>query len=178
MPDRALPDFVDWPVFPFEGDLRIKTPLAALEADLPREGEGHRPCRSCADGDDAYLWTDDRWRVRAGARKAAPVVFLETRDHRDLEDFDDELAADFGRMTVKLDRVMRAAGDYGRVHINRWGDGGAHFHVWFFARPTGDRNMLGFGMPMWADILPPMDEAEWTNTMAAIAAGLEDARHA
>jgi hypothetical protein len=173
MPEDSLPDFVSWSVFPFEGELQIKPPLERLPADLPRGGEeGGTPCTACADDDDAYLWTNDRWRVRAGARKAAPFVFLETRDHLDLDDFDDDLAADFGRMTVALNRAMLAAGDYGRVHVNRWGDGGSHFHVWFFARPRGDRNMLGFGMPMWAEILPPMDKAAWNETMAAIGAAL------
>jgi len=172
MPDGALPDFVSWSVFPFEGDLQIKTPLDRLPADLGRDGEDDRPCSACAQSDDEYLWVDNHWRVKAGPRKAAPFVFLETREHLDLGDLNDELAAEFGRMTVRLDRVMRAAGDYGRVHVNRWGDGGAHFHVWFFARPTGDRNMLGFGMPMWAEILPPMDNAEWNDTMAAIARAL------
>lgn len=172
MPEGSLPDFVGWSVFPFEGDLQIKTPLDRLPTDLVRDGEDDRPCSACADEDDEYLWVDEHWRLRAGARKAAPFVFLETRDHVDLEDFDDDLAADFGRMTVALNRAMLAAGNYGRVHVNRWGDGGSHFHVWFFARPTGDRNMLGFGMPMWAEILPPMEKAEWNTTMAAIAAAL------
>ena len=178
MPDGSLPDFVSWSVFPFEGALRIKTPLETLPADLPREGEGDRPCSLCAQTDDDYLWAGEQWRVKAGPRKAAPIVFLETREHLDLDDFDDELAAGFGRMTVALDRAMRGAGNYGRVHLNRWGDGSAHFHVWFFARATGDRNMLGFGMPMWADILPPMDRADWRATMDAIASGLAQDRHA
>ena len=173
MSKPELPDYVTWPVFPFEGDLRIKTPLEALDNDVPREGESGWPCRSCALTDDDYLWTDARWRVKAGARKAAPIVFLETRDHVDLDDFDDRLAAEFGRMIVRLDRAIRAAGDYGRVHVNRWSDGAAHFHVWFYGRPTGNLNMLGFGMPLWADILPAMDEDAWHATMAAIARGLD-----
>jgi hypothetical protein len=172
VPEPELPDFVTWPVFPFEGDLRIKTPHARLDEDFPREGEAGRPCPSCAKPDTAYLWTNNRWRVSPGQRKALPLVFLETREHIDLGDFDDETAADFGRMTVKLDRVIRAAGRYGRVHVNRWGDGGAHFHVWFYGRPIGELNMLGFGVPMWAEILPAMDEPTWNATMAAIAEGL------
>lgn len=100
MPEPELPDFVTWPVFPFEGDLRIKTPLDRLDADLPRQGEGGRPCRSCAKPDRECLWTNDRWRVIAGPRKAVPLVFLETREHVDLGDFDDETGADFGRMIV------------------------------------------------------------------------------
>ncbi len=38
--------------------------------------------------------------------------------------------------------------------MNRWGDGGAHFHMWFFARPAGSFNLLGFGMPFWEPVLP------------------------
>jgi hypothetical protein len=42
------------------------------------------------------------------------------------------------------------------VHVNRWGDGGAHLHVWFFARPEGLLQLRGSCLPDWLDVLPPL----------------------
>jgi hypothetical protein len=169
----VVPGFVRWPLFPFAGDLSVKAIPDRLPADLPRAGEGpDRPCPSCADSDEQYLWTDDRWRVRAAEPKAVPLVFLETRDHVDLDGLCDELAAGLGRMIVRLERAVRAVGDIGRVHAHRWGDGGSHFHMWFFGRPVGAVHLLGFGMPMWAEILPPMAPDEWASQMTTIAQAL------
>jgi hypothetical protein len=75
-------------------------------------------------------------------------------------------------MLQRIERAMLAAGDVGRVHVHRWGDGGAHFHLWLYGRPFGDRQMLGFGLVLWAILLPPMSEDEWSSAMAAIATNL------
>ena len=58
------------------------------------------------------------------------------------------------------------------MHVHRWGDGSAHFHMWFFGRPFGASHLLGMGMAMWADILPPMARDEWDTCMDAIARSL------
>lgn len=34
---------------------------------------------------------------------------------------------------MRVARAVAAVGEIGRVHVCRWGDGGAHFHVWFIA---------------------------------------------
>ena len=39
-----LPDFVSWPSFPFEGDLKIKPLEPAAETEPPREGEDASEC--------------------------------------------------------------------------------------------------------------------------------------
>ncbi len=44
----------------------------------------------------------------------------------------------------------------GRCHIGRWGDGGAHGHVWFIARPARMPQLRGTFMALWDDILPPL----------------------
>src|SRR2546421_3529960 len=95
--ELKVPDFVKWPLFPFEGDVTVRAIPPRLAEDLPRSGEGGRPCPSCAEPDDSYLWVDDRWRVRAAEAKAVPLVFLETREHVDLDGLSDEIAADLGR---------------------------------------------------------------------------------
>jgi hypothetical protein len=164
-----LPDFVNWPIFPFEGDLRVKEPIPDADSDMLRAGEGDRPCPSCGKDDDEYLWVDDRWRVISAERLAVPALFLESRDHLDLDDLDDDMASELGRLTVRLDRAFLASGGIGRTHVNRWGDGGSHLHLWFYGRPVGSIQLLGFGMPMWAQILPPLPQEEWDRRLLAVA---------
>ena len=164
-----LPDFVNWPIFPFEGDLRVKEPWPDLEHDLVRFGEGDKPCDACAKGDGESLWFDEHWRLNPpDKRHAVPLLFLETREHLDHHELDDDLAAEYGRLLVRIDRAFLASGGIGRTHFNRWGDGGSHFHVWCYGRPIGTMSLLGFGMPMWAQILPPLPEDEWDAKLQAI----------
>jgi diadenosine tetraphosphate (Ap4A) HIT family hydrolase len=170
----ALPAYVDWPLFPFEGELRVKAPMQ-LDADRMRSGEpGGPPCGSCPKDDDAFIWVDDHWRVFAGSEPpSVPVlVFLETRAHVDLDGLDAERAAELGPMIVRLDRAIRAVGKVGRVHVHRWGDGAEHFHLWFYARPVGSIHLAGFGMPLWEPILPPISETDWRANQVTVARAL------
>lgn len=162
------------PLFPVTGtDLQVKTPLPREQTDLVRSGEpGGAPCSSCADGDDKYLWTNEHWRVRAGIRAAVKQVFLETRAHVDLADMSPAAAAELGPMLQRIERAFHASGGVGRVHVHRWGDGAEHFHLWLYGRPFGDRQMLGFGLVLWAMLLPPMTEDDWSTGMTAIASYL------
>ena len=164
-----LPDFVNWAIFPFEGDLRVRPFKPPYPSDRPRSGEpGGHPCHSCTEGDEHYIWVDDDWRVRAPSEPlGVPLqLFLETREHVDMDGLSLELAAGLGQMIVRLDRAMQAIGGVGRVHVARWGDGGSHFHMWFYARPLGASQMLGFCLPMWASIVPPTPEAIWNRNVA------------
>jgi diadenosine tetraphosphate (Ap4A) HIT family hydrolase len=155
--------------------MTVRERLPLRDREYPRDGEpGGQPCRSCAAPDEEYVWVDDVWRVRAASTPSgAPVqVFLETRDHVDLADLDDDGAAAMGRMIVRLERAVDAVGGIARVHVNRWGDGGAHFHLWFYGRPFGDQQMLGFTLPLWAMTLPPTPDDEWNHNLDVIAAEL------
>jgi hypothetical protein len=170
--ELPLPAFVDWPIFPFVGDLRVRPVQPRAPADWARSGEpGGAPCRSCEEPDDRCIWVDDRWRVLAPeARSAVPVqLFLETREHVDLDGLDTRHAAELGPLIVRLDRAIQAVGGVGRVHVSRWGDGASHFHLWFYARPVGDPQMLGFCLPMWAEILPPTAEEVWKRNLRTVA---------
>jgi hypothetical protein len=167
-----LPDFVRWPIFPFVGDMEVREVLPRRPVDAPRNGEpGGAPCGECAAPDTDYIWVDDVWRVRPSLRASgAPVlVFLETRDHLDLEDFDDDRAADMGRMIRRVERAIQAVGGIGRVHVNRWGDGSSHFHLWFYGRPVGDPQMIGFCLPLWAMTLPSTPDDEWNRNLGVVA---------
>lgn len=48
------------------------------------------------------------------------------------------------------------------------GDGGAHFHIWLFARPLGARQLLGVFLPVWTTVLPPMPVDEWWEMLDAV----------
>lgn len=57
---------------------------------------------------------------------------------------------------------MQALPHISRAHLYRIGDGGAHLHIWFFARPEGQAQLFGSWLPVWDDLLPeyPADVAE------------------
>ena len=169
--DATLPGFVHASIFPFEGDFQVKALKPPHPTDRPRSGEpGGGPCGSCAAGDDDYIWVDEHWRVRAAQPSGVPIqLFLETRAHVDMDDLDDDRAGELGQLTVRLDRAMQAVGGIGRVHVSRWGDGGSHFHMWFYGRPLGASQLLGFCLPMWAMILPPTPDDVWNRNLATVA---------
>ena len=176
-PDDARPPvpYADWPIFPFKGDILVRRVAERLEADVPRSGEpGGQPCGTCTRPDTDYLWVDEHWRVSPGEYPSGvpAQLFLETREHVDLDGLDAARAAELGQLIVRLDRAIQEIGGIGRVHVNRWGDGASHFHLWFFARPVGAWQMSGFFMPVWAKIYPPTPEDEWRRNLSVVARAL------
>ena len=173
---RKLPDFVSWPSFPFEGDLSIKPLEPAVDIEPDRPGEDAGNCVACAAKDEAYIWVSERWRVRAMDRPTGlpMVLILESRSHLDLGDLPNMLAAELGVMTVRLERAIRSLDGVARVHVNRWGDGAAHLHLWFLARPFGRLQLRGSFLSLWDDILPPIPEEHWRENLALVAAWLAE----
>ncbi len=171
-----LPDFVNWPSFPFTGDMRVKPLLPQATKEPPRQGEDPASCHACIAPDEAYIWVSDRWRVRAMERPTGlpMVLILESRSHLDLGDLPNLLAAELGVMTVRLERAIRSLDGVARVHVNRWGDGSAHLHLWFLARPFGYLQLRGSFLSLWDDILPPIPEDAWRENLAMIAAWLAE----
>jgi diadenosine tetraphosphate (Ap4A) HIT family hydrolase len=173
---RRLPDFVSWPSFPFEGDLRVRPLEPTADTEPPREGEEASTCVSCRASDNAYVWVSERWRVRALDHPTGlpMVLILESRSHLDLGDLPNLLAAELGVMTVRLERAIRSLDGVARVHVHRWGDSSAHLHLWFLARPYGSLQLRGSFLHMWNDILPPVSEAGWRENLAMVAAWLAE----
>ncbi len=175
-----LPPIVNWPNFPFEGDLRVRgvdTPAATEE---PRSGDpGGAACLACGAGDDEYIWITDRWRLKTLAPMSPlPLsLILETRAHLDLPEFDDGLADDLGRLTVAITRLGESRPEIGRVHTNRWGDGARHFHVWFLGRPFGASQLKGLTLPLWGLTLPPLDVAVTDRVLESVVHGLNELAH-
>ena len=101
------------------------------------------------------------------------VVILSPRAHHDMGDLPEELAAG-ARPAARprsSERSPRWSG-IGRVHVCRWGDGGAHFHVWFIARPERLPQLKGSFVAIWDDILPPLPEELWRSNLELVAAAL------
>ena len=156
--------------------MRVKDLAPPVAVEPPRSGEDAAECVACNTPDDAYIWHSERWRVRAMDRPTGlpMVLILECRSHLDLGDLPNLLAAELGVMTVRLERAIRSLDGVARVHVNRWGDGSAHLHMWFLARPYGRLQLRGTFLSLWDDILPTIPEQQWRENMALVAAWLGD----
>jgi diadenosine tetraphosphate (Ap4A) HIT family hydrolase len=172
------PDTTTWDVFPWqaEGGAVVPKPLAPPEPEPPRIGEeGGAPCGVChRDLGDRVVWEDDVWLLTREERPSGlPLVLtLWTREHLDLGDLDDDEASQLGRISNRLVRIMQGLPHVGRVHVNRWGDGSSHLHVWFFARTAGLPGVRGSYAVEWDEILPPGPEDVWRADLHAIATKL------
>ena len=146
-----------WEIFPFEPDGLRVVPLETPEIpEPPRRGEGGVSCDSCSSIGHGEIWRDDHWRlITFSEPSGAPLVLmLLTRDHFDLTDLPDDLASELGRLIVHVARAIESLPNVARAHVSRWGDGGAHLHVFFFARPEGFVQLRGTCFAVWDDLLP------------------------
>jgi diadenosine tetraphosphate (Ap4A) HIT family hydrolase len=170
-----VPDQAGWDIFPFEAASLVTKPLEPpVLPEPPRAGEGGRGCYRCLHPDDDVVWSNDQWMlVRFPEPPGVPfIAMLMPRAHLDLEDLDDDHASELGRLVVRLSRAVGALDGVGRVHINKWGDGGAHLHVFVIARPTGLMQLRGSNLALWDDLLPPIPEEAYAADLAAVAAAL------
>jgi hypothetical protein len=152
-----------WDISPFEeGGLRVSPLRPPVVPEPARHGEDPADCRACRQRDEG-LWFNDHWRLGQVGGVGVPLaLMLYPRDHYDLPDLPDELAAELGLLSTHLARHIQALAHIARAHVYRLGDGGAHLHVWFFARPQGQGQLFGSWLPVWDDLLPeyPADVAE------------------
>lgn len=155
--ERRLPlsRMTGWDISPFEQDgLRVAPLRPPVIPEPARQGEDPSDCKSCMRRDDG-IWFDDNWRLTRIPHVGVPLVLmLHPRDHYDLNDLPDELAAELGVLTTHLSRHLEALPSIARSHVYRIGDGGAHLHVWFFARPEGQSQLYGSWLVVWDDLLP------------------------
>jgi hypothetical protein len=150
-----------WEISPFEQDGLLVAPLRPPVLPEPtRLGEDPSDCSVCKDRDRG-IWLDDHWRLTRISGVGVPLVLmLQPRDHYDLPDLPDQRAAELGVLTAHIARHIEARPNVARAHVYRIGDGGAHVHVWFFARPLGQAQLYGSWMVVWDDLLPEYPEAE------------------
>ena len=159
----ALPPQVDWPIFPFETDgLRVRPIDDPVLPEPPRHGEGGEDCWTCKAADDSFVWSDERWRVSMPSEPASlPVLTLHPREHLDFHELDDEQGAELGVLLIRGQRALASIPGVGRVHVYKWGDGGAHLHVLLLARPHGMRQLWGMFSSVWLYTLPPLPDGDW-----------------
>jgi diadenosine tetraphosphate (Ap4A) HIT family hydrolase len=162
---------------PYQEPLVAKAPGERVIPEPPRRGEpGGEPCGICGGASTAALWSDDLWTLHAPVNGSLPgTVWLASKEHFDsFADMPASQAADFGRVVGRVERAILSLGDVGRVHLYRWGDGGAHFHVWLLPRPLGMVEAAGMYLPIWEDVLPVVPDAELAAVATKVAAAMDD----
>jgi diadenosine tetraphosphate (Ap4A) HIT family hydrolase len=161
---------------PYAEPLTVIDPAELVIPEPPRRGEaGGAPCFPCSTGSDANLiWSDAHWTLHNPGRTGLPgSVWLASRVHFDsFADMPTEAVTTFGDVCGRVERAVLALGEVGRVHLYRWGDGGAHFHVWFVPRPLGRLDMGGAYLMAWEDTLEPAAEEQIVEVGRKIAAAM------
>ena len=79
-----------------------------------------------------------------------------------------DLLTELGPLVQRVERAITSLGEIGRVHVCRQGDGSAHFHVWFMARPARLPQTVGSFAAIWDHILPPVPEPIWRETLTEL----------
>jgi diadenosine tetraphosphate (Ap4A) HIT family hydrolase len=173
--ERRLPlaRMTGWDISPFEpGGLRVAPLRPPVLPEPARAGEDPADCRACSARDEG-IWLDDAWRLtRIGNIGVPLVLMLHPRDHYDLADLPDQRAAELGVLTTHIARHIQALPNISRAHVYRIGDGSAHLHVWFFARPEGQAQLYGSWLVVWDDLLPEYPEGVAEADAATVAAAL------
>jgi diadenosine tetraphosphate (Ap4A) HIT family hydrolase len=162
-------------LLPYQEPLVARKPGERVVPEPPRRGEpGGEPCAICTGTTTGAVWSDERWTLHAPVGGSLPgSVWLASRVHADsFSDLPDDVAATFGPVVARLERAILALGDVGRVHLYRWGDGGAHFHVWLLPRPLGMLEASGPMLPLWEDVLPNVPDEELADAARRIAAAM------
>jgi len=139
-------------------------PAELVIPEPPRRGEeGGDPCFPCSPGADSTLiWSDAHWTLHNPGQTGLPgSVWLASRRHFDsFADMPGDVAATFAGVCGRVERAILSLGGVGRVHVYRWGDGGAHFHVWLVPRPLGRLDMNGPQLMAWEDAMDPASDED------------------
>lgn len=168
-----LSRMTDWDISPFEAQgLRVAPLRPPVVPEPPRDGQDPTDCGSCRRRDEG-IWLDDHWRLTRVTQVGVPLaLMLHPREHHDLGDLTDDLAAELGVLSTHVARHVEALPHISRSHVYRIGDGGAHLHVWFFARPLGQAQLFGSWLVVWDDLLPEYPAAIAEQDAAAVADAL------
>ena len=162
-------------LLPYIEPLTAREPGERVIPEPPRRGEpGGKPCGICSGGATSAVWENEHFTLHPPVGGSLPgAVWIASKEHVDsFCDLSPEAAAAFGPTIGQVERAILALGDVGRVHLYRWGDGGAHFHVWLMPRPLGMLEASGMMLPLWEDVLPNVTDEELFETTKRIAAAL------
>ncbi|MGH3096430.1 MAG: hypothetical protein ACRDMV_10595 [Streptosporangiales bacterium] len=162
---------------PYTEPLTIRQLDDRVVPEPPRNGEaGGEPCRICTGKGRDPVWSDDLWSLHPPSGCSLPgTVWLASRTHVDsFWDLPQAAATSFGQIAGRVERAVLSLGNIARVHLYRWGDGGAHFHIWFLPRPLGMLDARGMMLPLWEDVLPNVADSELVAAAERVAARLAD----
>jgi len=161
---------IDDSTCPFEPPRHVQT-LQPPRDEPPRTGE-LGDCGTCLPED--AIWQNERWRLRSKEDTSIPgTVVLETRAHLDsFVDLTPAHLAELGPLIALIEQSLLNLGGISRVHVSRWGDGTAHFHLYFYPRPRGRLQLRGTFLAIWELLLPPADKNTVREAEHAIAAGM------
>jgi diadenosine tetraphosphate (Ap4A) HIT family hydrolase len=160
---------------PYAEPLTRREPGPRVVPEPPRRGEpGGEPCAICEGDTTTAVWADEHFTLHPPVNGSLPgTVWLASRAHVDsFMDLPPDAAAAFAPLAGRIERAILARGDVARVHLYRWGDGGAHFHVWFLPRPLGMLEAKSHMLPLWEDVLPVVGDDELAEAARQVAAGL------
>jgi hypothetical protein len=168
---------VGGPFFPFEGELSVVPLDEPIVPEPPRNGEpGGSDCFRCANPDAYVIWRDEQWELRTGFEPIGlPMMAgLAPVEHVTLHTMPYDLTATLGPVIRRTALAIGRVDGVARTHINRWGDGSEHFHLWFLARPLGMMQLRGAMIAAWNDMLPPIPDGEFAANMRTVAAAMAE----
>lgn len=156
----AVEEMPGWDIYPYEIDsLRLKPLQPLAEAEPPRAGEDPADCW-CASGEWAewhreYVWRNERWVLTLARATGLPVQLnLTPLTHCDLGSVPDDLAGEMGRLIVAVSAAIEELPSVGRVQLAKYGDGGAHLHLFLLGRPARILQFRGSPLLDWEENLP------------------------
>jgi hypothetical protein len=158
--ERVSPQpLLESPFVHFEGDVQLAPLAPMLVPERPRGGElDPAECFQCTTGLERCFWKDDLWHAGSPPSFGLPFVAgLAPNRHVLLHEMDEELLASFGGVVQRLAGAIQRLDGVARTHFSRWGDGSAHFHLSFLARPLGMMQGRGPMLAFWDDVLPRVD---------------------
>ena len=155
----AVEEMPGWDIYPYELDsLRLKPLRPLADADPPRRGEAAEDCW-CAQppraDDGTIVWRSERWTLGLTSDTGLPLgLVLSPLEHHDLPGLPADLAAEMGLLLVAVAAAVELVPSVGRVQLAKYGDGGAHLHLFFFGRPTRILQFRGSPLLDWEENLP------------------------
>ena len=153
-------DLVAHPMISLEGDVRMKPLEPMLVPEEPRSGVlDPSECWHCPDrGRSGWIWRDEHWHVVGARDTGLPWIGgLAPQAHVRLDELGPDELPTLGPMIQRLAGAVQSLDGVARTHFARWGDGSAHFHLQFAARPLGMMQARGWMLEVWDDVLPRTD---------------------
>lgn len=154
----AVTEMPGWDIYPYELDsLRLK-PLQPLSDEEPaRRGDDPATCFCATSGnpDDPVVWSNERWTLTMGTDTGLPAfLMLLPVEHHDLPTLPAALAAEMGQLIVAIADALEQVPSVGRAQLAKYGDGGAHLHLFFLGRPALALQFRGSPLLDWEENLP------------------------